>query len=193
MSEVQRSLHYREGLEHLKLDIPTFVEQFDQIKTRVNEFNKEITSFKSSELREILFDEISRLGMGVTEGYSQMTPLSKTLNVDILTDNLKLLFLNDIQFGPDLWQDKTVRINGAVVAIYSEAQEGNQYKETINNLKNLGEIVQKFTMLKEEYEKIIECANGLSNAIGEKIVKYIENGEYDRTCKYCVNHINNPQ
>ena len=47
-----------------------------------------------------------------------------------------------------------------------------------------------FENIKEEYKEIVNDGENLSEMIGKKIIRYIENGEYDKTCKYCEKYIN---
>lgn len=190
-SSVSKSLHYREALEHLNNDIQNFSTRLNELQHLISMFNTDLKDFQERRLLQIIIDHILQNGLSVHE-YDEFVSKPGSINTQYVLEALKDFWKHHKEISYII-RDNELRIpvdmGHATIVLLNESVDVNKIKEIINQLKDLDKIKIEFNKFLEEYRQIDNQSKNLSGEIGTNIVKLVENGEYDYSCKLCKDKI----
>lgn len=112
--------------------------------------------------------------------------MEKDILIDYLFPALLAFWFKNEHFDLNDWGDSYLRIRGAAIA---SSDEEYQVEDHIEYLRNLDDIHHRIGDYTNRMKSIIVESQKLSQEIGDKIMRYIENGEYNTQCKFCEKYI----
>ena len=187
MSNIQQNRHYPEAEEHIKQDLDEkFPSQLNDLKKKVDEFNKNLDEFKKDGLEKLVSEYLKNSGFKITNDVNSTNPPSNTIIIDNLLFPLKSLWFHNGEF--EILQrngENMLHINHSIIASFSNTEERKRIEDTIEKIKKCERIIKEINSFKEEPQRIFDEGQKLSKEIEDKIVKKIENKEYETTCDIC--------
>lgn len=186
-SDISKSLHYKEALEHLNQNLPGFSIKLNELQHLINMFNSDLRDFQEQRLLQLVSDHLIQNGFSVFDNYYG-DPQIGTINVQYVLEALKNYWKDnkDILY---IMRDTELRIpvnmGHALITIIKDQSEADRVKEIINQLKDLDKIKIEFNKFLDEYRQIDYQSRHLSEEIGNKVIRLIQLGEYDDACKLC--------
>jgi hypothetical protein len=162
-----------------------FLSQFDNLKKKVDDFNKSLDKFKESDLENLVSNYLKDEGFEITKNMKN-NPSSNTIIIENILSPLKSFWFKNTPFEIVQWdKENLLRIDSSVIALSSCENERKRITDTIEKIKNCESIIKETNYFKEEPKRISDEGQKLAKEIEYKIVKKVENEEYDTTCNIC--------
>jgi hypothetical protein len=185
-SHIYNSLHYEDGLEHLKQSISGFESKLEEIERKINMYNEDRTEFHGSRIRNSVIKYIRENGFRLPEDNNTSII---AIDASILLPELISFWFKDKPDIEFISSKNSVRIavtmGHADIAITNTEEDKNRIRDLINELKDLDYIKMELNKFYQVIMDIYNESDKLTKDIGKKIIKFIELEEYDNMCKIC--------
>jgi len=186
-SEVSKSLHYKEALEHLNRDLPDFSIKLNELQYLINMFNSDLKDFQEQRMQQLISDYLIQNGYSIYDD-SNEEPRIGTINARYVLEALKNYWKHNKGISYIIRNKELkipVNMGHALITMVKDQTDADRVKEIIDQLRDLDQIKIEFNKFLDEYKQIDNLSRQLSEEIGNKVIKIIQNGEYDYACKLC--------
>jgi len=185
-SQIRNSLHYNDGLEHLKQSIPDFLFRLEKIENRIEMYNADLNDFHQRRIEDNVRNYIRENGFRLPE--DEYTAII-AIDLSILLPELKSFWFKDkpdIEFIPSENSVKiSVTMGYADIAITNMEEDKNRVKNLVTELKDLNTIKMELQKFYDAITNIYTMSEELQKDIGKDIIRFIELEEYDSICRIC--------
>ncbi|MDN5845923.1 MAG: hypothetical protein L0H53_06580, partial [Candidatus Nitrosocosmicus sp.] len=185
---LQNSLFRNEGLEHLQKSIKDFDKRMKELENRIDMYNSDLKSFYDIRLKDDVTSHIHKSGFRLTSDKDNAQLIA--IDTSILLPEIVLYWHGD---KTDVVvidnSENSVRIPSGMghgeIAKVNNDDEKNKIRDLIQELKDLDSIKTELNKFYGEISDICNLSDKLSEDIGINLIKHIELGNYDKTCKLC--------
>lgn len=134
----------------------TFSSQLNDLKEKVNVFNKSLDEFKKDGLEKLVSEYLKNSGFEITNNVDSMNPPPNIIIIDNLLFPLKSLWFHNGEFEVRQRNGENIlHINHSIIASFSNMEERKRIEDVIKKIKNVKGLLKKLILSKKNPKEFL--------------------------------------